>query len=135
MKFPSIFRVSQPQRFNIVPRHYDPVKEEIEMRTSHIKKELEKGGILPSEEMEETLRIGRGSSIRGAFTQGSPIKKKPTSIFESTGVIRLIIIVLLIGGFGGYIYIGPDIIYYFIYLGLGIGSLIFLFKLKGRTSR
>jgi hypothetical protein len=135
MKFPSIFRTSQPQRFNIVPRHYDPVKEEIAMRTSQIKKELEKDGILPSGELEETLRLGRGSSIRGAFTQGSPIKKKPTSIFESTGVIRLLIIILLIGGFGGYIYLGPDIIYYFIYLGLGIGSLILLFKLKGSSSR
>jgi hypothetical protein len=135
MKFPSIFRTSQPQRFNIVPRHYDPVKEEIAMRTSQIKKELENDGILPSGELEETLRLGRGSSIRGAFTQGSPIKKKPTSIFESTGVIRLLIIILLIGGFGGYIYLGPEIIYYFIYLGLGIGSLILLFKLKGSSSR
>ncbi len=135
MKFPSIFRVSQPQRFNIVPRHYDPVKEEIEMRTSHIKKELEKDGVLPSGDIEETLRLGRGSSIRGAFTQGSPIKKNPTSIFESTGLIRLIIIVLLIGGLGGYIYIGPEIIYYFIYLGLGIGFLVVLFKLKGKIFR
>lgn len=135
MKFPSIFRTSQPQRFNIVPRHYDPVKEEIEMRTSQIKKELENNGILPSEDLDDTLRLGGGSSIRGAFTQGSPIKKKPTSIFESTGLIRLIIIVLLISGFGGYIYLGPEIIYYFIYLGLGVGSLVVLFKLKGSTSR
>ncbi|HSI75814.1 MAG TPA: hypothetical protein VK957_07960 [Lunatimonas sp.] len=135
MKFPSIFRVSQPQRFNIVPRHYDPVKEEIEMRTSQIRKDLEKDGVLPSEDAEEALRLGRGSSIRGAFTKGSPIKQKPSSIFESTGVIRLIIIVLLIGGFGGYIYIGPDIIYYFIYLGLGIGSLVVLFKLKGKSAQ
>nr|MBI1229302.1 hypothetical protein [Cytophagales bacterium] len=135
MKFPSIFRTSQPQRFNIVPRHYDPVKEEIAMRTSKIKMDLERDGRLPSEDDSAASYLGAGSSIRGAFTQGSPIKKKPTSIFESTGVIRLLIVVLLLTGFGGYVYVGPEIIYYFIYLGIGVGSLILLFKLKGKTSK
>jgi hypothetical protein len=135
MKFPSIFRTAQPQRFNIIPRHYDPVKEEIEMRTSKIKMDLERDGRLSAEDDSETAYLGAGSSIRGAFTQGSPIKKKPTSIFESTGVIRLLIVVLLLAGFCGYIYVGPEVIYYFIYLGIGVASLILLFKLKGKPSK
>ena len=46
MKFPSIFRVNSPMRFDIKPRYYDPVKEEIEQRTSKIKKDLEMEGRL-----------------------------------------------------------------------------------------
>ena len=43
MKLPSIVRVSKPRRFDITPRHYDPIKEEIEQRTLAIKKELLEG--------------------------------------------------------------------------------------------
>lgn len=131
MKFPSIFRVNQPHRFQITPRHYDPVKEEIHQRTERIKRELQQEGVLDPEggDIDRPFR-GGGSSIRGAFTQGSPIKRKPSSLFESTGMIRLIIMIILIGGFGGYIYLGPEVLYYFLYLGATIAALVGLFKLK-----
>ncbi|MEX2511711.1 MAG: hypothetical protein WD398_02300 [Cyclobacteriaceae bacterium] len=132
MKFPSIFRVNQPRRFQINPRHYDPVKEEIEGRTARIKKELESKGALTREEQEEEDEMNRryGSSIRGAFTSGSPIKKQPSSVLESAGLMRLLIFFLLIGGFGGYLYLGPDMIYYVLYLGAAVALLVGLFKLK-----
>lgn len=131
MKFPSIFRVNQPHKFNLSPRHYDPVKEEIEERTSRIKRELEEQGVLNPEGTRRNEEMPRhGSSIRGAFTQGSPIRRKPSSIFESAGLLRLVILLFLIGGFGGYIYLGPDIIYYFLYLGGGAALLVGLFRLK-----
>ena len=82
MNFPSIFRVNRPSRFNISPRHYDPVKEEIKRRTENIKRDLERTGELSPEEeaLLESRVSGRTSSIRGAFTSGSPIKKQPTKI-------------------------------------------------------
>ena len=44
-------------RFDVKPRYYDPVKEEIEQRTAKIKRELQAEGKLPMEdEDEETLR-------------------------------------------------------------------------------
>ena len=44
MKFPSIFRTASPSRFDIKPRYYDPVKEELDQRESRIKKQLEAEG-------------------------------------------------------------------------------------------
>lgn len=134
MNFPSIFRVNRPSRFNISPRHYDPVKEEIKRRTENIKRDLERTGELSPEEeaLLESRVSGRTSSIRGAFTSGSPIKKQPTKITESTGMIRMIIFVLLTAGFASYIYIGPDVIYYLLYLAVAAGLLFGLFKLKPR---
>jgi hypothetical protein len=136
MKLPSIFRVNQPHKFNITPRHYDPVKEEIEARTHRIKRELEEQGLIQSERTGPGAGMPRhGSTIRGAFTKGSPIRQKPSSILESAGLMRLVIFFFLIGGFGGYLYIGPDIIYYILYLGGGAALLVGLFKLKnvGKT--
>ncbi|MFC4870252.1 hypothetical protein [Negadavirga shengliensis] len=136
MKFPSIFRVNQPRRFQITPRHYDPVKEEIANRTERIRKELEEQGVLTPEDGENKGHTSRyGSTIRGAFTQGSPIKKQPSSIFQSAGLLRLIIFFFLIGGFGGYLYIGPDVIYYGLYLAVGVALLVGLFKLKPKRKK
>jgi len=136
MNFPSIFRVNRPTRFNINPRHYDPVKEEIKSRTEMIKRDLESRGVLtPEEEALLEKRIsGNHSSIRGAFTNGSPIKKQPTKIMEKTGLIRMIIVVLLVGGFGSYIYLGPVVVYYFLYL-VAAGGLVFgFFRLKSHKN-
>ena len=41
MRFPSLFRLPRHQQFRIVPRYYDPVKEEIQERTERIKQEME----------------------------------------------------------------------------------------------
>ena len=40
MKLPSLTRLPKNRRFNFQPRYYDPIKEEIEERTSRIKKEI-----------------------------------------------------------------------------------------------
>lgn len=99
-----------------------------------IKKDLEIEGVLNPEEQKilERKISGGSSRIRGAFTGGSPIKKQPSTIMDNTGLIRMIIIVLLVGGFGGYIYLGPVVLYYLLYLVSGGALLLGLFKLKGR---
>lgn len=40
MRFPSLFRLPRYQQFEIKPRYYDPVKEEIEERTERIKRSI-----------------------------------------------------------------------------------------------
>lgn len=134
MKLPSIIKTERPQRFSITPRHYDPVKEEIEQRTARIKKELEAEGIIESErEINEALHSGYQSSIKGAFTQRSEWKKNSPLILEQPGWIRLIIFLLLLGGLGGYLFLGPDILYYLFYLTIIVGSVIVFFRLRRRV--
>jgi hypothetical protein len=136
MKLPSLFRSAQPMRFGIKPRFYDPVKEEIEQRTARIKKELQMEGKLPYEEGYDPENDSfRGSAIRGAFTQGSPIKGKTTTPFSNTGFLRLLIFLVLIVLVFGYVYYGPDAVYYLLYFAFGVLLVYLIFKLKGRPKQ
>jgi hypothetical protein len=136
MKFPSIFRTAKPMRFDIKPRYYDPVKEEIAQRTAKIKRELQADGKLPLEnENSEALNRDYGSSIRGAFTQGGPIKGRTATMVSSAGMIRFVIFLVLLGAFFGYLYLGPDALYTILYIFIG-GFLVYLFfRLKGKIRR
>ena len=130
MKLTSIVRIANHKRFSISPRHYDPIKDEIEQRTSAIKRELQEEGILSSDPESTGLSPGYQSSIRGAFRKKT--KAKSASLFEKSGLLRLLIFVILLGGLGGYLYLGNEVLYYIAYLSLGIGMLILLKWLKGR---
>lgn len=136
MKLPSLFRTAQPMRFDIKPRFYDPVKEEIEQRTARIKKELQAEGKLPYEEGYDPENDSfRSSAIRGAFTQGSPIKGKTSTPFSNTGFLRLLIFLVLITLVFGYVYYGPDAVYYLLYFATGVLLLSLVVKLKGRLKQ
>jgi len=67
MKLPSIFRVPSHQRFEIQPRYYDPVKEDLEKRTNRIRRELksEKNGGNKAESIREAYK-NRAKSNRSA---------------------------------------------------------------------
>ena len=39
MKFPSLIRLPKNKKFNVKPRHYDPIKDDIDQRVSKIKNE------------------------------------------------------------------------------------------------
>lgn len=136
MKFPSIFRTAQPMRFDIKPRYYDPVKEEIAQRTAKIKRELQADGKISLENEDyDTLNRDYGSSIRGAFTQGGPIKGRSSTVINSTGIIRLVIFMVLLGAFFGYVYLGPEVLYTMLFIFMG-GALVYLFfRLKGKSRR
>jgi len=136
MKFPSIFRTAQPMRFDIKPRYYDPVKEDIAQRTAKIKRELQADGKISLENEDfDTLNRDYGSSIRGAFTQGGPIKGRTSSVINRTGIIRLVIFLVLLGAFFGYVYLGPDVLYTMLFIFIG-GALVYLFfRLKGKSRR
>jgi hypothetical protein len=131
MKFPSLFRTASPMRYDIKPRYYDPVKEEIEQRTSRIKRELAEQGLLDSENEDSLENFGSG--IKGSFSQYRGIKPRDTSVFSSTAVIRTLLFLGMILMAFGYIYIGPDIFTYLLYLGLLIAGVYFFFRLKNRS--
>jgi len=129
MKFPSIFRTAAPMRFDIKPRYYDPVREEIEQRTSKIKHELEAEGLIDPN--GENNFQGFGSGIRGSFAQYKGIKQRENvNIFASTAMIRTLIFLLLLGSVFGYIYFGPIVFEYLAYLVALVAGLYFFFRLK-----
>lgn len=128
MKFPSIFKTSSHQKFEIKPRYYDPIKEEIEERTARIKRELEENGVLSSETSQKTSGIG--TSIRGSFSSHRGIKQRDTSMFNSTSMIRTILFFGMIATAFGYIYIGPEIFTYLTYAGFLLAGVYLFFKLK-----
>lgn len=136
MKFPSIFRTHSPMRFDIKPRYYDPVKEQVEQKTERIKRQLQSDGVIHSEkEMDEAFHSDYGSSIRGAFTQGSPIRGRSESILNNTGLIRLAIIVLLLGSLLGFVYYGTWVLYSLLYVFVGIGLLVLFFRLRRNSGK
>ncbi|HLU90212.1 MAG TPA: hypothetical protein VKZ51_10305 [Cyclobacteriaceae bacterium] len=131
MKIPFV-RIAKPHRFNITPRYYDPIKEEIDNRTLAIKKQLEAEGKLrtnPDEVGED--RVTYGSSIRGSFRTKSRTKGTPL-LFQKSGLLRLFIFAMLVGVLGGYLYLGADFLYYLFYAALGISVLVVLLRWKGR---
>jgi hypothetical protein len=132
MKFPSIFRTSSPMRFDIKPRYYDPVKEEIEQRTSRIKKEIE----FDSQPFSEEQRIASfQTGIRGSFAQSRGIKQRDSNAFSSTAMIRTLIFLVLMGGTFGYIYFGSAVLTYGLYVVIFIAAVYFFFRLKSKAGR
>lgn len=111
-------------RFDIKPRYYDPIKEEIEERTSRIRKELEEEGLLAAEEDGRRTKSARGN-IRGSFAQHKGIRPKGGSVGSSTGLLRMFLFFVMIIGVFGYIYVGPDIVNYLLYGMVIFGGLFY----------
>jgi hypothetical protein len=112
MKIPSIIKIPKHQRYNVEPRYYDPVKEDISQRTSRIKKELEfdvKG--------EDETEANYQSRISGSFS--GRINKKEKS---SAGVVQFVLIVVFCISVVGYLYFGNVAAYL-----LGIFMLLFIY--------
>lgn len=114
MKFPSLFRTASHQRFHVEPRYYDPVKEEIDARTSRIRAEL---GQKKDVEFGDIKHAS--SRINGAFTRRASRR-------SGVNVMQLVILLLLIGLFGGFLYFGELAVY----IVLIISSLLLYLKFK-----
>lgn len=117
MKFPSIFRLPSHQRFDIQPRYYDPIKEEIEEKRRKARRtiELRKKQGLPAQ-------IKPGDRIEGAFLKRAPRQDNSTSI-------RLGLAAVLFGGTVAFLYFGNIAIY--ITLGIALFFLV-MRKLRGQ---
>lgn len=134
MKLPSIFRTASHARFEIKPRHYDPIKEDIEERTSRIRQELIREGQLAGSEDREGIERtrGLGSGIRGSFAHRG-MKPKKTSMISASSIIRTILFFSMIIGVFGYIYVGPEIFYYMVFGVLGIAGIYYLVRFLKKT--
>ena len=140
MKLPFMSKQRGPRQFNITPRHYDPIKEEIEQRTKRIKAELKAEGLLKDdEEGKEEVPREHSSPIRGAFTRGGgrggSLTRQSNSGRSKTGLLRLIILLILVGALGGYIYIGPKAVGYMLLVALGWVAIRYFSRLKGRRAK
>lgn len=91
MKIPSIFRLPKYQRFEIQPRYYDPVKEDIQKRTNRIRQEIK---ISNSGERVE--------SIREAYAQQRKSNK-------SADLLQVLMIAIISVALGGYIFYGANV--------------------------
>ncbi len=98
MKFPSFIKVPKHKRFNVEPRYYDPVKEEIEQRTERIRLEVEQ---------ERAQTPGR----RIRFEQ--PIERHRKEDFRAS-FLQAGIFFFFIATVVGYYYYGPQVFWGFL---------------------
>ncbi len=94
MRFPSLIRLPRNKQFEIKPRYYDPVKEEIAERTERIRREM-RG------ELEQ--RAGQRITF-----------ERKTSAVPSASLMQLAIAAILGLTFVGWLQYGNDIAYAFI---------------------
>ena|SRR5690554_4553432 len=134
MRLPFMPKQRGARQFHITPRHYDPIKEEIEQRTKRIKDELRAEGLLKVDEEGEEPSHGYGSSIRGAFRRGG-VSRRSHASRGKTGILRLIILLILVGTLGGYIYIGPMALGYMLLVALGWIAIRYFSNWKGRHAK
>ncbi len=95
MKFPSLIRLPRNKRFNFEPRHYDPIKEDIENRIAQIKSEMDDEEAQPFQ-----------SSISGAF------RRSTRSVDNSRpALLQLIIFTALLGACVAWLIYGNIVLY------------------------
>ena len=95
MKIPSLTKLPNHRRFYIEPRYYDPIKEDIEERTSRIEQEIRQVG---------TSGSAHRSSIQGAFTRRNDQAR-------NTNILQFVIMAVLAIVIFGYIYYGNAVLY------------------------
>ena len=126
MKFPRFIPLAKHKQFNLTPRYYDPIKEDIKIRTEKIRQEL-----------NNSQEANYPSHIRGSFDR--KITRE-----SNAGFLRIIIFLAIVGGIGLYAFYG-DIIeeifqkfrsseYFFYFLAL-IFSVYVYFRLRGRLKK
>ncbi len=108
MRFPSLFRLPKYQQFQIKPRYYDPIKEEIEERTERIKQELDG---------KET----------GNYHPAHISFRRKTKSAPMTSMLQLLIAAVLGMLILGWLEFGNEIFYYMLWI---IVPGYFLYRLK-----
>lgn len=108
MRFPSLFRLPRYQQFQIKPRYYDPIKEEIKNRTEQIQSSMENEG------------ADEHRSANFNF-------KRRTSSAPATSMMQLIIAVVLGLMVLGWLQFGNNIFYYLLWV---IVPGYFLYRLR-----
>jgi len=96
MKLPSIIKIPSYQRFKFEPRHYDPIKEEIDERRKRIKRKIAVD--------KKSGNYSARNRLEGAFSRRAPHEDK-------SSFVRLIVGVILFSGIVGFLYFGNMAIY------------------------
>lgn len=97
MRFPSLFRLPRYQQFQVKPRYYDPIKEEIKHRTEKIKNSVDNDEAAEYNSANITFR------------------RKATSA-PATSMLQLIIAVMLGLVILGWLQFGNNIFYYLLWI-------------------
>lgn len=92
MRFPSFIKVPRSKRFEMTPRYYDPVREEIKERTERIRREMN------GEDM-------------GHHAQGRISFERKTEPVPHASLLQMLIAAVLGGGVVGWLFYGNDIFY------------------------
>ncbi|WP_421873651.1 hypothetical protein [Marinoscillum sp.] len=98
MKFPSIIKTARYRRFEMEPRYYDPIKEEIEERTERIKREI-------------------SGEYSGEYTGARISFDRKTRKTANTSMLQLLIAAILGSGVVGWLYFGNEV-FYALWLGV-----------------
>lgn len=96
MKIPSLSRLPKYKSFNFEPRYYDPIKEDIKNRTERIKGEL-----------KVTSQQSHHAHLKAAFNKR--IRREKSSDF-----MQLVLILIFLGAFFGWLFLGNVVLYAFI---------------------
>ena len=123
MKVPSIVRLPKYKSFSYEPRHYDPIKEEIEERTERIRRELEAENLIEKRKDEE----GQAKTHSAASIS---FRRKERSNNNAT-LLQLAIAALLGALVVGWLYYG-DKVFYSLFL---IFPVYIYFRFKGRFGK
>lgn len=111
VRFPSFIRLPRNKQFEITPRYYDPVKEEITERTERIKREMK----------------GEHSD----YAPGRIKFERKTQAVPSSSFLQMIIAAVLGLSVVGWLFYGNDIFY-----ALWLAVPVYLyFRLKNRFSK
>ncbi len=108
MRLPSIIKIPSYQRFHYEPRHYDPIKDDIDERRKRIRRSLD-------------AERKRGDYSARSRLEGSFRRRKAAE--DNSGFLRLIIGAILFAGVIGYLYFGNLAIY--IAAGLVLTYMVF----------
>jgi len=97
MRFPSLFRLPRYQQFDIKPRYYDPIKEEIKERTERIKR-------------------GLNSSDAEDYQPAHISFKRKTKSAPMTSMLQLFIAAILCMLILGWLQFGNEFFYYILWI-------------------
>jgi len=95
MKIPTLTRLPSHRKFSFDPRYYDPIKEDIEERTSRIEQELRQ---------RTSVATAYSSGINGAFARRASYNK-------SSNMLQGVIMIALFMFIFGYLYFGNGVFY------------------------
>ena len=119
MKFPSLVKLPKYNKFNFEPRYYDPVKEEIEMRTKNMKAELD-----AHKRLDPNDRARFRSEMEQVF-------KRRAAEDRNSNVMQVTFIFLFLSIFVGYLFYGN----YALYAALILIPMYILYRKRAFTSK